>query len=288
MRNRWLSIISAVFLMALFATPASAQELAFKALRPGKFVTLKQTIPVNLVFIGYKGLDKSDLRDQLPRAYDPVVRQPQFYGLNGRDLGLHFDFSYRSIEAGSQFEDRFFGYLASAGKSGPLTAFQQQYNDQKKNVLNVKGPVLYVDAPSVETWLESQSGELNIDLAHSYTIYYINWYSRKDFQFHVYTKTDESDPDTGYNFGIQRDSRKMIAWGGSSGRSWFYDLSAGPEAWTNNWNVDTPDLDNNGAEDYRMPPIWEYTRKGYRDPGKLGSDLGKVARYVAINLLFTS
>jgi hypothetical protein len=38
---------------------------------------------------------------------------------------------------------------------------------------------------------------------------------------------------------------------------WFHDLSAGPESWTANWNVDTPGLDGNGVEDYRMPPIWE-------------------------------
>ncbi|KPV49169.1 hypothetical protein SE17_34150, partial [Kouleothrix aurantiaca] len=68
----------------------------------------------------------------------------------------------------------------------------------------------------------------------------------------------------------------------------FYDLSAGPEAWTNNYIVDVTDLDGNGVEDYRMPPIWEYTKNGYRDPGKLNSDLGKITRYVAINLLFTT
>ena len=110
----------------------------------------------------------------------------------------------------------------------------------------------------------------------------------RDFKFHVYTKTDQADPDTGYNFGAMRDSRKMIAWGGSQSRSWFYDLSAGPEAWTNNWDVDDPDLDGNGIEDYRMPPIWEYAAGGYRDPARLTSDLGLIARYVGIDLLFTT
>ena len=80
----------------------------------------------------------------------------------------------------------------------------------------------------------------------------------------------------------------MIAWGGTHGRTWFYDLSAGPEAWTDNWNVDDPDLDGNGAEEYRMPPIWEYTAGGYRAPDALSSDLGLVARYVGINMLFTT
>ncbi len=60
----------------------------------------------------------------------------------------------------------------------------------------------------------------------------------------------------------------MIAWGGtamddpeggpaSTSRVWFYDLSAGPEFWTDNWNITAANLDG-GAPDYRMPPVWEY------------------------------
>ena len=116
----------------------------------------------------------------------------------------------------------------------------------------------------------------------------MNWYGRDDFEFHVYRKTDTVDPDTGYNFGTERDSRAMIAWGGSSGRTWFYDLSAGPESWSGNWNVDDADVDGDGAADYRMPPVWEYAANGNRKRSVLGSDLGKVVRYVALNLLFTS
>ena len=48
------------------------------------------------------------------------------------------------------------------------------------------------------------------------TIYFINWCGRSDFNVHVYTKIDEPDPDTGYNFGVNRDSRKIIAWGGTT------------------------------------------------------------------------
>lgn len=288
MHRRWLSLLSALLLAALLVTPAAAHTRHFAALQPGQFATLKQSVPVNLVFIGYRGIQPGQLRAELPKTYEPLVRAPLFYGLNGRNLGLHYDFKYRFVHASSGFEDSFFRYLARAGSTGPLTSFQQQYNDQQKNVLDVAPTVRYIDGPSVESWLEKRSDALNIDRQHSYTVYFINWYSRKDFQFHVYTKTDEPDPDTHYNFGAERASRKMIAWGGSSGRSWFYDLSAGPEAWTNNYIVDVTDLDGNGVEDYRMPPIWEYTRNGYRDPRKLSSDLGKVTRYVAINLLFTT
>jgi hypothetical protein len=70
---------------------------------------------------------------------------------------------------------------------------------------------------------------------------------------------------------------------------WFYDLSAGPESWTDNWNVDDADVDEDGVADFRLPPVWEYLANGgFRPRSALSGDLAKVARYVAINLLFTS
>jgi hypothetical protein len=94
-------------------------------------------------------------------------------------------------------------------------------------------------------------------------------------------------------FCLERESRKLIASGGTTPndeenglgslhRIWFYDLSAGPEAWTDNWNVD---------DDYRycMPPVWEYgNMSGYRPFDHLSGDLAKVTRYMAIDLLFTT
>ncbi len=290
MKKKFLILLSILIISSMFATPVAAGGPGFKALQPGEFVVFEQDVPINLVFVGYDGMiDEGDLLGQLPATYEPVVRYPQFYGLPGRPLGLKFNFDYNVIYAGPTFEKRFFKYVQRIGEPGDPTYFQQLYNDQENNVLDVTDPVLYVDAPSVENWLWTRGGGLlGIDTRHSYTIYFINWYGRDDFQFHVYTKTDEPDPDTGYNFGEMRSSRKMIAWGGSHGRTWFYDLSAGPEAWTDNWNVDEPDLDDNGYEDYRMPPIWEYTPGGYRDPSALSSDLGLVTRFVGINLLFTT
>jgi hypothetical protein len=48
------------------------------------------------------------------------------------------------------------------------------------------------------------------------------------------------------------------------------------------------DADVDGVPDYRMPPIWEYTKGGFRSPSALSGDLGKVAPYVGLNLLVTS
>ena len=87
---------------------------------------------------------------------------------------------------------------------------------------------------------------------------------------------------TGYDFGANRDTRKMVAWGGTTPddeetglgnrgvhRVWFYDLSAGPENWGGNWNVDDADLDGDDVADYRIPVSWEYG--GYRKRSALPS-----------------
>jgi hypothetical protein len=250
-----------------------------RTLRPGAFVVQTLIVPIDLVLIGYEPgqINEQALLKSLPATYAPVVRYPQFYGLNGRDLGLEFRFKYNVVYKSRSFENRFFSFLAQTGTEGPITAFQNLYNQETKNVLDVAGPVLYIDAPTVEKYLANDA-----DDKPGYAIYFINWFNRRDFRFHVYTKTDEVDPDTNYNFGTLRGSRKMIAWGGTVSRSWFYDLSAGPESWTNNWSVD----DDQSA--YHMPPVWEYRAGGYRPKRQLTGDLAMIARYVGIDLLFTT
>jgi hypothetical protein len=278
-----------VILASLLAAPAAAS--GNPGWKPGEPVTLQQDIPINLVFIGYEedDIDLDALLGVMPAGYTPVVRYPRFYGLPGRDMGLQFHFNYKTYFTDASFEKKFFSYLTQIGVPGEPTSFQLGYNDMETNVLDVTAPVLYIDAPTTEKWLaKAIRSTLVPNFDRSYTVYFINWWGRSDFKFHVYTKTDVADPDTGYNFGQLRDSRKVIAWGGSHSRSWFYDLSAGPEAWTDNWAVDYHDLDGDGFEDYRMPAIWEYTDGGYRDPGALSTDLGYVTRLVAINLLFTT
>jgi hypothetical protein len=286
MRRRLVAFLAGFALLVGLA-PASVLATGGRGgLEPGETVTYRQKVPVNIVFLGYPRsmIDRSDLLDELPSEYEPVVRYPQFYGLEGRDMGLEFTFDYDIDFAGQRTTNRFFRFLKRIGEPGDPTDFQLLYNDQVNNVQNVTGPVLHIDAPTVERWLARNLHTPD----KGYTIVYINWHSRPDFKYHVYTRLGEPDPDTGYDFGDLRPSRKIIAWGGTDSRLWFYDLSAGPEAWTDNWNVDDPDLDGNGAEEYRMPPIWEYTAGGFRSPDQLSSDLGMVARFVGINLLFTT
>jgi len=288
MKRKFLALLSIVVVLSLaFAGTASATKPEAKAtevLQPGQVVSYAQNIPINVVFIGYDqaNVNMADFTSWLPATYTPVVRYPRFYGLPGRDMGLKYNFNYNYSFKSNAFANTFFAFLKNKGTNHGLNVYQKLYNDQVNNIMNVKGPVLWVDAPTVENWLSKNLGYS----ANSYTIVFINWYGRPDFRTHVYTKTDEPDVDTGYNFGLARSSRKLISWGGSNSRVWFYDPSAGPEAWGGSYNVDDADLDGDSIADYRIPPIWEYNAAGYRDPADLGGDLGLVTRFVAIDMLF--
>ena len=284
-------------------TSVSAQP-GFTTLQPGAFRNIEQNLTVNVIFVGYepgagpRQINQAALQAELPHRYRALNRQQAFYGV--RDfVGLTFNYDYNFVYAGTAFEDTFFGYLSSIAQAKPRTFYQDAYNAQNANTLDV-GQNHWIDAPSVEKWLAANADTmLGVNTAQ-YTVFFINWYGRADFKFHVYTKTDEPDTDTGFNHGLVRGSRKMIAWGGTtpddeeSGlgslhRIWFYDLSAGPELWSDNWNVDRADLDGDGALDYRMPPVWEYGNlSGYRPFDNLSGDLGKALRYVALDLLFTT
>jgi len=289
MHKRSWALRSVVPCLCVLFAASVAQAHDFEGLKPGKFVEHKLTVPVRVVLIGFAAgqVDEATLRSFLPATYKPIARIPAFYGPNvGRDLGLEYRFRYNVLRKGRSFADDFFAYLKKIGTPGDVAPFQAAYNAQAHNILDVTGPVLYIDGPKVEKWLDendSRPGE-----GRGYTVYFINWYGRDDFKFHVYTKTDQPDPDTNYNFGILRGSRKMVGWGGSHGRRWFYDFSAGPEAWAGNFDVDDDDVDGDGVGDYRIPPVWEYDVHGYRLPVFLSADMGLLTRFVAIDLLFTT
>jgi hypothetical protein len=263
----------------------AAEKFPFRGLTPGEFVVHKQQVRVEIVLIGFDAsqVNENDLRGWLPGTYRPLVRYPQFYGLNGRDLGLEYSFTYSITRAKPNFANAFFAYLTSIGTARAPTAYQVLYNNQTKNLIDVTGPILDIDAASVEKWLDPKAKPRQM----GYTVYFVNWYGRSDFRFHIYSKKDAPDPDTGFPFGATS-SRAMTSWGGTSSRTWFYDFSAGPEFNTDNYVVDMKDLNGDGVEDYRMPPIWEYAANGYRSPNQLGFDMGLLTRFVAINLLFTT
>ena len=297
MRSRALVVIC---LLSVAVTSLTKAQSSFLHLNPGGLSDLPETVPVNIVFVGYEPslINQSSFLSTLPGSYRPIVRSRFFYGVT-EELGLGYSFDYHVTFTSTAWENSFFAALSGLATPAPRTLFQDQYNAQLHNVLDV-GTNHFIDAPSVEKWL-IDNAPAGVD-THRNTIFFINWWGRSDFKFHVYTKFGEPDPDTGYDFGVNRQTRKIIAWGGTTAddeetglgargerRVWFHDLSAGPEAWTDNWNVDDADVDGDGLADYRLPPIWEYlTAGGYRAAGAVTADLALVTRFVAINLLFTT
>ncbi len=275
----------------------------FAHLDPGGPVRLHERLPVQVVFIGY---DRSLVPGKpflaaLPKRATPVVRSRQDYG--GKEpVGLEYAFNYQVAFADAAYADRFFGALAGMAvrqesiDGRTRTLYQDLYNRQAGNVLEV-GQNFLLDAPTVERWL-TEHPPPGVDPERN-TVVFVNWWGRSDFRFHTYTKYGEPDPDTGYDFGRNRQSRHLIAWGGTppddeeTGRPgpvhrlWFHDLSAGPDSWSGGWNVDDADFDGDHQPDRLIPPVWEYvTAGGNRGRAELAQDLARVARYVAIDLLF--
>ncbi len=295
--KRAATLFTAATLAAVFFASPSAigAPTSFENLDPGGQPNLVENLPVNVVFIGHdrQDVDPGRFKSGLAKKYEPIVRSRASYGVEEK-LGITYKYQYNLKYADQAYEDRFFRALGRMADPAPLTELQTAYNDQAGNARVVRNNH-FIDAPSVEKWL-ADNAPAGVDTRRN-TVYLINWYGRSDFKFHVYTKTNEPDPDTGYNFGELRESRKVVAWGGttaddeedglgSTRRVWFHDLSAGPEDWAGNWNVDDADIDGDEVDDYRIPVAWEYGK--YRTASRLAGDLARLTRYVALNLLMTT
>ena len=289
------ALVVAMVAGAILGVPAVAAADG-DGLEPGGLTDFDERVTVNVVFVGFDEGDApwSRVRSQLPSGGEPIVRSRAFYGID-EPLGLDYAYDYRPHYTSRSWEDSFFSYLSSIAVAKPLTEWQQAYNAQA-GVLDVTSN-RWIDAPTVEKRLIDTAPQ-GVDTRKP-TIFFINWYGRNDFKFHVYSKVGEPDPDTGKDFGAVEDDRKIVAWGGTSPddeetglgrrgvhRVWFYDLSAGPEAWAGNFDITNADLDGDDVPDYRIPVSWEYGH--YRPKSALAGDLGKVIRYVGLDLLFTT
>ena len=107
-----------------------------------------------------------------------------FYGLPS-DLGIGYSYDYDVTYTNSAFEDRFFGTLSDLADPAPRTLYQQDYNAQNTNVLNVRQNH-FIDAPTVEQWL-IDNAPYGVDTTQD-TLFFINWWGRDDFKFHLYTE----------------------------------------------------------------------------------------------------
>jgi len=262
-------VIAAI--VAAFAVAGAGTTTAAAGLNPGGLTPFDETVDVNVVFVGTFGGGNpswSAVSADLPTTASPKTRFKLFYELDAEaELGINYTYSYTPTYTTTTWENSFFGALSGLATPKPRTIFQDEYNAQAGK-LDV-GDNNWIDAPTVEKWI-IQNPPAGVDLTKP-TILFVNWKDRPDFKFHVYTKTNEPDPDTGYNFGELRQTRKIVAWGGTAPndeensyagpakRLWFYDLSAGPESWGGSYEITTPDIDGDGVKDYRLPAIWEYS-----------------------------
>jgi hypothetical protein len=262
----------------------------FVTIQPGSMSFLNAPNKINIVFVGYQpgSVDVPRLLGQLPQnSALPLVRFPAYYGIfTGPELTYSYAYDVRF--AGRGFENDFFGYLRHSGSVQAPDYYQSFYNGEVHKSLTVGPTVRNIDARSTEAWLERHAdGELGINPS-DYTVFLVNWYGRQDFQFHTYTNLGRPDPDTGRDANALWAATHVRGWGGSSGPTWFYDLSAGPVWVDHSFDVDTASVNGFGVTDYRLPPIWDYGHVGYRAFNDLTHDLGLVVRYVAVDMLFAA
>jgi hypothetical protein len=285
------------------AATASLPTLA--NLEPGGAVDLHQDVPVTVVYVGLergaapRGINAAAVEAAQPATARPVALDRALEGYT-RDLGLSYTYSYRSVFANAAFETAFFAFLSVAGRDVyPPTYYQYLYSQQPRAAERVTENHV-IDAVAVEKWLAKQADRLlGIDTSRP-TVFFINWHGRPDFQFHTYAPPHRID---GNPFGIgSTQEGQLTAWGGSvfdvgkpaspkPARVWFYDVSAGPDFTSGNWELVAHDQERGDAkiDDNRLPPIWEYgTTHWYRPFDDLSGDLADVLRYLAIDGLFTA
>lgn len=299
-RSAWRRFGYALIATATFSTVfavATSSPTAYAAvpaprlvtIKPGAFSLVSTAIHVNVVLVGYSAaqVDSARLESLLPHEAVPPIRSPLKYGLN-EAVGLDLSYDYTVRSAGRTFDNDFFTHLAHTGDVAAPDSIQAYYNGQVHHTVTVGPKVRYIDATSTERWLE-QHAALQLGINPSdYTVFLIDWYGRGDFQFHTYTNNSVIDPDTGVKPSKVTDWTNVRAWGGATGPSWFYDLSAGPVLIDDSYEVDDPNIHGVAPVDYRIPPIWDYGSTGYRAFDDLTGDLARIVRYVAIDELFTS
>ena len=259
------------------------------AIRPGADPLIDIDTPVNVVFVGFgpKDVNVNKILGQMPKNGVPDIYFDAAVGGHEQNVNIRYDYRYTSRFADKSFDDAFFSYLASIALPRGLDWVEQYYNDEAHNSLDVGPTVDDIDGAATEKWLEQQSARRLGIPGNQYTVFLINWWGRSDFQFHDYYHSSP-DPDQGYDLGYSQAEARTRGWGGASGPTWFFDISAGPVWDDNSYDVDDPDF-GTGVLQYRIPPVWDYgNTTAYRPFTDLSGDLARIIRYVAIDMLFSS
>ena len=254
MRSRLLLGLAAAVVFGIAVPTASA---TYGHLQPGvPEANLKEKVHVNVVFIGFSRSQVGEhaFRDGLPKEYEPVVRSRLFYG-NTEKLGIDYRYDYSVTYTNAAWESAFFKALKGLAQPAPRTAYQDAYNDQDGT--RDVGDNNFIDAPSVEKWLIDHAPS-GVNTRRD-TIFFVNWWGRRTSST-TSTPSSASRTRTRATTSARRESRKIIAWGGTTpddeetglgkkrgvNRVWFYDLSAGPEAWGSNYDITNEDVDGDG------------------------------------------
>lgn len=303
-----------VFVLALALTGIAPQMAgaapgpSYTTLQPGQPANLREQRPVQVVFVGYDEaeVDPSYFREYLPPTIRPVDRVRSYAPDPPAYLGLQYSFDYALHYTDSSYEDAFFGYLRGIGveedriSGQDISLFQSFYNRQPGRSLDITDN-LVISGPKVERWLVEHPAP-GVDPERD-TIVFVNWWGRPDFRFHEYEVIGDPQSETGVDFGATFWTRRLTAWGGTSAtdeetgfgrasRTWFHDLSAGPEWRTSNWVIDDT-LGGLGADPSKVtffPPTWEYAagNPAIADRWPIPDALGVIARFVAMNMLMAA
>lgn len=303
--------------------PANAAANGFTTLDPGRAPRLTEEIPVQIVMLGYEQdvVPVEWFREYLTNYARPSDRArtyrtiENYFGHSNwtwadvprslvHELGLHYSFDHSVTYADAAYEDRFFDYLLTIGVNesdftgADVSLMQFLYNQQPSRKFDITDN-LVIDPAKVERWLLDNPAP-GVDPSRN-TVVFVNWWGRDDFRFHEYEVAGEAQSETGVNFAKKLWTTRMIAWGGTGAhdeesshgrpsRTWFHDLSAGPDWRTGGWVLD----DNFGGFgpdpnwQVAFPPVWEYALGGAQDRWLLPDALGTIARFVAINLFFAA
>jgi hypothetical protein len=310
-RRVWrLGLIGAAVGMVAATTAAVGNPAAGAAPNPivglhtlsaGAHPDITETVPVNVVLVGLRPgtgaqqVDAGRLISQLPTGGTPLLRDPLLYYGTKLPVGEQWRYDYRLTWATPEFEAALWTELGSLARPAPLTSFQGIYNQQQSRSLDITDNS-FIDARTVESWLAANGRSLlGVDTTQD-TVFYVDWFGQPGFRFHVYD-VPQPDPDTGFDFGT-RDKNKVVAFGGTPpadptssvppARVWFDDLSAGPDYSAHGYDLDDLNIPGWTPGAYRLPPVWEYGNPRPAQPHvDLSGDLAKVARFVALDMLFT-
>lgn len=314
-----LAAMLGAWLVPAAAAPAPAP--AFTTLDPGKPAKLTEKIPVQVVLLGYEEdlVPRATLEEYLPnyarpqdrrRTHRSILRNlgDQVYWDDPRippylaELGLHYTFDHEVTYTDAAYEDAFFDHLLAIGvdervRTGNGVSFPQHlYNQQPGRTVDITNN-LVINAERVERWLLDHPAP-GVDPSRN-TVVLVNWWGRDDFRFHDYQPTAEKQSENGLNMPNYYWSGRMIAFGGTGAhddanlgrpsRTWFHDLSAGPDLGTDNWVIDdTLGFGPDPATNTVYPPVWQYTEGGADDRIPLPDALGLITRFVAVNEFFAN